>query len=232
MDGARILVVDDDASIRDALCDYLGRHGYRTRGADGGAAMDRALAADGADLLVLDLMMPGEDGLSICRRLRPGGPPVLMLSAAGETTDRIVGLELGADDYLPKPFEPRELLARVRAVLRRRETTASESEPALLFAGWRWDRLSRGLSDPEGRPVVLTAGETALLRVFLERSGRVLSRGQLLELARGAEVESFDRAVDLQVSRLRRKLEAGGGAGLIETVRGEGYRFTPAVRRG
>lgn len=232
MEGARILVVDDDASIRDALCDYLGRHGFQVRGADGAPAMDQALASGGADLIVLDLMMPGEDGLSVCRRLRPGGPPVLMLSAAGETTDRIVGLEVGADDYLPKPFEPRELLARVRAVLRRWEAAAG-AEPAqvLRFAGWSFDLLGRRLDDPDGRSVPLTAGEAALLRVFLERPGRVLSRNQLLDLARGPAADSFDRAVDLQVSRLRRRLEGGGGAELIETVRGEGYRFTAAVRR-
>lgn len=227
----RILVVDDDASIRDALCDYLGRHGFEVRGADGGAAMDRALAAEDADLVVLDLMMPGEDGLSICRRLRPHGPAVLMLSAMGETTDRVVGLEIGADDYLAKPFEPRELLARVRAVLRRPAATEAASGSVLLFAGWRLDLVRRELRGPHGRPVALTGGEWALLRVFAEHPGRVLTRNQLLDLARGPEADSFDRAVDLQVSRLRRKLGERGGAELIETVRGEGYRLAASVRR-
>jgi two-component system OmpR family response regulator len=232
MDGPRILVVDDDASILDALCDYLGRHGFSVRGASGGAEMDRALAGAPADLVVLDLMMPGEDGLSICRRLRPDGPPVLMLSAMGETTDRIVGLEIGADDYLAKPFEPRELLARVRAILRRRSGPAGEpAGKALVFAGWRLDLFERSLTDPEGRAVALTSGETALLKVLAERPQRVLSRDQLLELVQGPDAEAFDRAVDLQISRLRRKLEPGGGAGLIETIRGEGYRFTAQVRR-
>ncbi|MBW3560090.1 MAG: response regulator [Proteobacteria bacterium] len=232
MEGARILVVDDDASIRDAVCEYLGRHGFRVRGADGGAAMDRRLAAEPADLVVLDLMMPGEDGLSICRRLRPDGPAVLMLSAMGETTDRVVGLEIGADDYLAKPFEPRELLARVRAVLRRRGAAEAASDgPVLLFAGWRLDLIGREVTNPAGQSIALTGGEFVLLQVFAEHPRRVLSRNQLMDMARRPDADSFDRAVDLQVSRLRRKLDDGGGAELIETVRGEGYRFTVAVRR-
>jgi two-component system OmpR family response regulator len=194
--------------------------------------MDRALALEPADLVVLDLMMPGEDGLAICRRLRPGGPPILMLSAVGETTDRIVGLELGADDYLPKPFEPRELLARLRAVLRRPPggETGVLAGAVLGFAGWRMELGSRTLLDPEGRMATLSPGAWALLRPLLDHPGRVLSRDRLMDLT-GSDGDSFDRAVDLRVSRLRRKLEDGGGAALIETVRGEGYRFTATVQR-
>ncbi len=229
--AARLLVVDDDASVREALCDYLARHGFEVRGAEDAVAMDAALAEAPVDLLVLDLMMPGEDGLAVCRRLRGAAPPVLMLSAMGETTDRIVGLEVGADDYLAKPFEPRELLARIRAVLRRRETPAGETA-TLLFAGLRLNWSERRLDDAAGRAVPLTPGELGLLHVLAQRAGRLLSRDQLLELARGPDAEPFDRAVDLQVSRIRRKLAAHGADGLIETVRGEGYRFVAAVRRG
>ncbi len=226
-----LIVVDDDASIREALCEYLERQGFRTRGADGGASLDAALAFEPADLVILDLMMPGEDGLSICRRLAACGTPVLMVSAMGETTDRIVGLEVGADDYLAKPFEPRELLARVRAILRRRNPPEESADRVdLCFAGWRLNPSERTLVDPGGRPVVLTAGEYALLRAFVDHPRRLLTRNQLLDLARGPTADSFDRAIDLQVSRLRRKLEGGGGS-LIETVRGEGYRFIVNVTR-
>ncbi len=230
MNAPDILIVDDDASIRDALADYLGRHGFRVRVAADAGAMDRALAAAPADVLILDLMMPGEDGLSICRRLRPGGPPILMLSALGETTDRIVGLEIGADDYLAKPFDPRELLARLRALVRRRELDTGAAG-ALTFEGWRFEPEARRLYAPGGNAVLLTAGEAALLQAFAERAGRLLSRDQLLELAWNADTEAFDRVVDLQVSRLRRKLGEHHAGALIETVRGEGYRFLPSVRR-
>ncbi|HEX8448944.1 MAG TPA: response regulator transcription factor [Allosphingosinicella sp.] len=230
---SRVLVVDDDSSIRDALCDYLRKHGFAVRGADSAAEMDRLLADEPADLVVLDVMMPGEDGLSVCRRLAPGGVPVLMLSALGDTTDRIVGLEIGASDYLPKPFDPRELLARVRALLRK---PASVTDPAagacLVFEGWRMDLESRTLRAPSGRMIALTSGEFSLLRAFAERPGRLLSRDQLLDLSRGGEAAPYDRAIDLAVSRLRRKLDEGGAGLLIETVRGEGYRFLPSVRRG
>jgi len=232
VNAARIIVVDDDPGIVDALCGYLERHGFRVRGVAGGAALDRALVTEPADLVVLDLMMPGEDGLSICRRLRPNGPRVLMLSAMGETTDRIVGLEVGADDYLAKPFEPRELLARVRAVLRRGES--ADGEPAghaYVFAGWRMHMPARELIDEAGGALTLTVGEWALLRAFVEHPLRVVSRDQLMDWARGPGTDTFDRAVDLQVSRLRRKLAERGGTELIETVRGEGYRFTASVRR-
>ena len=231
MDGADILIVDDDDSIRDALADYLARQGFRVRLAQDAAAMDRALAVAAADLVLLDLMLPGEDGLSVCRRLRAGGPPVLMLSALGETMDRIVGLEVGADDYLAKPFDPRELLARIRALLRRRDVDGG-APPELRFAGWRFDVEQRRLHAPDGGLVSLSGGEAALLRAFAESPGRLLSRDQLMERARGGAADAFDRAIDLAVSRLRRKLGRHDATALIETVRGEGYRFLPRVRRG
>lgn len=227
-----ILVVDDDPGIREVLTEYLGRHGFDARAAGSAAEMDRALEAGRPDLIVLDVMMPGEDGLSVVRRLAGNGPPIVMLSAMGEDTDRIVGLELGADDYLAKPCNPRELLARVRAVLRRpRETEAGEDAPALRFAGWRLDLMRRELTRPDGEPVALSAGEFALLRAFAECAGRVLTRDQLLEKARGHDADVFDRAVDVAISRLRRKLDDGTGLELIQTLRGEGYRFDVKVER-
>lgn len=226
----RILVVDDDPGIREVLCDYLGQHGYEARGAASAAEMDRALASGPTDLIVLDLMMPGEDGLSVVRRLS-GTPPVVMLSAMGEDTDRIVGLELGADDYLAKPCNPRELLARIRAVLRRPREEEAPSSAALVFDGWRLDLVRRELAQPGGEVVTLSAGEFGLLRAFAERPGRVLTRDQLLEAARGTETDVFDRAMDVQISRLRKKLDDGSGRELITTIRGEGYRFDARVRR-
>ena len=227
----RILVVDDDPGIREVLCDYLVQHGYEANGAASAAEMDRALTARAPDLIVLDLMMPGEDGLSVCRRLIGKGPPIIMLSAMGEDTDRIIGLELGADDYLAKPCNPRELLARIRAVLRRpREDSASEAG-LLGFAGWRLDLMRRELTRPDGEVISLSAGEFALLRVFVDSPGRVLTRDQLLERARGAESDVFDRAMDVQISRLRRKLDDGSSLELIQTLRGEGYMFDAKVER-
>ena len=226
----RILVVDDDPGIREVLCDYLGQHGYQARGAASAAEMDRALTEGATDLIVLDLMMPGEDGLSVVRRLS-GTPPVVMLSAMGEDTDRIVGLELGADDYLAKPCNPRELLARIRAVLRRPREDETPAGAALMFDGWRLDLVRRELSQPGGEIVTLSAGEFGLLRTFAERPGRVLTRDQLLEAARGADTDVFDRAMDVQISRLRKKLDDGSGRELISTIRGEGYRFDARVRR-
>lgn len=226
----RILVVDDDPGIREVLCDYLAQHGYDAVGAASAAEMDRALARRPPDLIVLDLMMPGEDGLSVCRRLTGKGPPIVMLSAMGEDTDRIIGLELGADDYLAKPCNPRELLARVRAVLRRPRESATEG-PALAFAGWRLDLLRRELTRPDGQAVALSAGEFALLRAFAERPGRVLTRDQLLERARGADADVFDRAMDVQISRLRKKLDDGSGLEMIQTLRGQGYMFDVRVER-
>lgn len=224
-------MVDDDTSIRDALGDYLGDYGYEVRTASGAAGCDRLLAEGPADLLVIDVMMPGEDGLSLCRRLAPSGTPILMLSALDGVTDRVVGLEVGAWDYLAKPFEPRELLARVRALLRRpRVEVAAGHGDAVVFAGWWFSPDERRLRDPHGRPLLLSEGEHALLAAFVRRPGRVLSRDNLLDIARGLDAASYDRAIDIAVSRLRRKLAEGDTAPLIETVRGAGYRFLPAVR--
>ena len=227
----RILVVDDDPGIREVLTDYLGQHGYAAEGAATAAEMDRAIAARPPDLIVLDLMMPGEDGLSVCRRIAGKGPPIVMLSAMGEDTDRIIGLELGADDYLAKPCNPRELLARVRAVLRRPRDEAAGDAPALLFAGWRLDLMRRELTRPDQQVVPLSAGEFALLRAFAERPGRVMTRDQLLERARGTDADIFDRAMDVQISRLRKKLDDGSGLEMIQTLRGEGYMFDVKVDR-
>ena len=229
--SARILVVDDDPGIREVLCDYLGQHGYQAFGVGSAAEMDQALATTPPDAIVLDLMMPGEDGLSVVRRLSGKGPPIVMLSAMGEDTDRIVGLELGADDYLAKPCNPRELLARLRAVLRRPREAEPREAPGLWFAGWRLDLLRRELTRPDGEAVALSAGEFALLRAFVERPSRVLTRDQLLERARGGDTDVFDRAMDVQISRLRKKLDDGSGQELIVTLRGEGYMFDAKVER-
>lgn len=230
---ARILVVDDDPGIREVLSDYLGQHGYEITTAASAAEMDRALAVQSIDLIVLDLMMPGEDGLSVVRRLSRRGPPIVMLSAMGEDTDRIVGLELGADDYLTKPCNPRELLARVRAVLRRprEESNDVSADQVLRFAGWTLDLMRRELTRPDAQVVGLSSGEFAMLRVFVERAGRLLSRDQLLEAVRGADSDVFDRAMDVQISRLRKKLDDGSGLEMIQTLRGEGYRFEVKVER-
>jgi two-component system OmpR family response regulator len=233
--NARILMVDDDPGIRDVVADFLGRHGYRVETAADGREMDEAFERGRVDLVVLDIMLPGEDGLAICRRLAAAqeAPPIIMLSAMGEDTDRIIGLEVGADDYLPKPCNPRELLARVRAVLRRTDqrTAPASSFAGCEFAGWRLDLVRRELRSGLGVVVHLSSGEFGLLRAFVENPQRVLTRDQLLELARGPESDAFDRAIDVQISRLRRKLDDGGGQDLIRTVRNEGYMFTPKVRR-
>jgi two-component system OmpR family response regulator len=200
--------------------------------------MATVLSRRQVDLVVLDVMMPGDDGLSVCRRLsgQPNGPAVIILSAMGEDTDRIVGLELGADDYLPKPCNPRELLARVRAVLRRRREsgTADGPTPSTIchFAGWRLDMVRRELRSPLGVMINLSSGEFSLLKVFVERPQRILTRDQLLDLARGRDNEAYDRAIDVQISRLRKKLEdSAGQAELIRTLRNEGYMFAPKVTR-
>ena len=233
--GARILMVDDDPGIRDVVSEFLGRHGYKVATAADAREMEQALETGPVDLIVLDVMLPGEDGLAICRRVAAsdGAPPIIMLSAMGEDTDRIVGLELGADDYLAKPCNPRELLARIRAVLRRAETRATSGTvgASCEFAGWALDLVRRELRSPQGVVVNLSSGEFSLLRVFVERPQRVLTRDQLLELARGPDSDAFDRAIDVQISRLRRKLDDGGGQDLIRTIRNEGYMFTPKVRR-
>ncbi|WP_242128860.1 response regulator [Sphingobium sp. Sx8-8] len=238
MDGSRILVVDDDAGIRALLSDFLEQHGFVVTALANGAAMDKALAVQHFDIAVLDVMMPGEDGLSILRRLTArGGPPVIMLSAIGSDVDRIVGLEMGAEDYLPKPCNPRELLARIRTVLRRHRRAAEAPEPQgerLRFAGWHADMTTRLLTDPDNVVVTLTDGEFRLLRAFIEHPRRVLSRDQLLDYSAGNDSESYDRAIDVQVSRLRRKLDRGakadGADELVRTIRNEGYMFTAEVR--
>lgn len=234
--GARILMVDDDPGIRDVVSDFLGKHGYRVETVANANEMERALERGPVDLVVLDVMLPGEDGLAICRRLSASeaAPPIIMLSAMGEDTDRIVGLELGADDYVAKPCNPRELLARVRAVLRRAEhrNTSGALGAGCEFAGWRLDLVRRELRSPTGVVVNLSSGEFSLLRAFVERPQRVLTRDQLLEFARGPESDAFDRAIDVQISRLRRKLDDDGcGHDLIRTIRNEGYMFTAKVKQ-
>ncbi len=236
-----ILVVDDDREIRDLLGRFLGKHGYRVTTAADGREMAKVLADWAIDLIVLDLMLPGEDGLTLCRNLRSSSTvPVIMLTAMGEETDRIIGLEMGADDYLPKPFNPRELLARIKAVLRRadaqpgrraaRTMADGESETIVAFSGWSFNLDSRELTSPDGVRVELSGGEYELLAAFVSRPQRVLSRDQLLDLARGRDSQPFDRAIDVQVSRLRRKIETDpANPQMIKTVRGGGYVFTPAV---
>ncbi|HET9640495.1 MAG TPA: response regulator [Allosphingosinicella sp.] len=225
--GDLILLVDDDPEIRQLIGDFLVQHGFRVAKAANGTEMDREIGAEQPALVVLDLMLPGEDGLTICRRLAAGErTPVIMLSALGEETDRIVGLELGADDYLPKPCSPRELLARVRAVLRRNEGAGLSGGSAYQFAGWAFDPLRRELRSPSGVAVALSSGENRLLIAFVERPLRVLTRDQLLDFARGSDSDIYDRAIDVQVSRLRKKLADHDGAELIVTVRSEGYMFS------
>ena len=234
--GRHVLLIEDEPNIIEAMRFLLVRDGWTVdTHSDGTDAVDVARAAQ-PDLVVLDLMMPGEGGLSACRRLiARGGPPVVMLSAMGEETDRIVGLELGADDYLPKPCNPRELLARIRAVLRRRAgpggVSAPQSEPVLVFDGRTLNLLRRELTRPDGTVTVLSTGEFALLKAFAESPRRVLSRDQLLERARGSDTEVFDRAMDVQISRLRKKLADGDGRDPIQTLRGEGYMFDAVVER-
>ena len=231
----RIVVVDDDPGIRDVVSEFLGRHGFEVQTAADASELNRLLSLGRPDLVVLDVMLPGEDGLHICRRLSgPDGPAVIMLSAMGEETDRIVGLELGADDYLPKPCNPRELLARVRAVLRRRgERPDPEAHLGARceFNGWKLDMVRRELRTPDGVMVNLSGGEFSLLRSFVEHPQRVLTRDQLLDFARGPDSDAYDRAIDVQISRLRRKLDDGGGSELIRTVRNEGYMFMAKVAR-
>ena len=233
-----ILVVDDDKEIRTLLGKFLEKHGYRVSEARDGREMRTMLGDWKIDLIVLDLMLPGDDGLTLCRELRAESSiPIVMLTAMGEETDRIIGLEMGADDYLPKPFNPRELLARIKAVLRRAESrverrSAEEADQPVRFAGWELDTVRRRLQSPQGVTVTLTAGEYDLLLAFVDHPQRVLSRDQLLDLTRGRAAAAFDRSIDIQVSRLRRKIEPDAAEPeLIKTVRGGGYLFTPAVER-
>ena len=223
----QILVVDDDAELRELVADFLGANGMAVATAADGAEMDRRLAVHPADLVVLDLMMPGEDGLSILRRLRrPGGPGVIMLSAMGDDTDRIIGLEVGADDYLAKPCNPRELLARIRAFLRRRQDGGTRGGPERRFGEWTLDMVRRTLGRPGTPPVALTDAEFRTLGVFLDRPQRVLTRDQLIERGRGVDSEVYDRAIDVTISRLRKKMAPDDP---IRTVRNEGYMFVLAV---
>jgi two-component system phosphate regulon response regulator OmpR len=234
----RILVIEDDPEIRHLLRDYLQRQGFRVDIGDGGAALDRFRTTLGEpDLVVLDIMLPGEDGLSICRRLRASSRvPILMLTAKGEDIDRILGLEMGADDYLAKPFNPRELVARIQAVLRRQARAqtpgAPSAEPArVAFGPFTLDLATRSLTR-EGEPVALTTGEFALLKVLALHPSQPMSRDKLMELARGRELEHSDRSIDVQVSRLRKLLgEDPQSPRYIQTVWGFGYVFVPEGAR-
>ena len=230
----KILVVDDDARLRDLLNRYLGEQGYTVRAVSNATEMNRQLARERYDLMILDLMMPGEDGLSICRRLRGGNEdlPIIMLTAKGDDVDRIVGLEVGADDYLAKPFNPRELVARIQAVLRRRPPPAPPGAPSadaqlVEFGEFRFNLATRTLTK-NGADVPLTTGEFALLKVLVQHPRVPLSRDKLMELARGREFGAFDRSIDVQISRLRRLIEPDAAKpAFIQTVWGFGYVFIP-----
>ncbi|WP_029353731.1 response regulator [Bosea sp. 117] len=230
-----VLIVEDDLDIQTLLAGFLSREGFEVEVAEDGASLDRALVRCRPDIIVLDLMLPGEDGLSICRRLRARSEtPILMLTAKSDEIDRVVGLELGADDYLGKPFNPRELLARLRAILRRASRSPEMGSPRrrLAFAGLLADLDARSVVTEAGAPLPLTSAEFDLLACFLERPRRVLSRDQLLDWTRGRMADPFDRTIDVTVSRLRRKLDAveTGGEALITTVRNGGYLFAAEVR--
>ncbi len=230
----RILVVDDDARLRELLNRYLSEQGYTVRVVADAVEMNRLIARERYELMILDLMLPGEDGLSICRRLRGGGEtmPIIMLTAKGDDVDRIVGLEIGADDYLPKPFNPRELVARIQAVLRRQPPPPPPGAPgaaaqAIEFGGFRLNLGTRTLTR-DGEEITLTTGEFALLKVLAEHPRTPMSRDKLMELARGREFGAFDRSIDVQVSRLRKLIEADPAKpAYIQTVWGFGYVFIP-----
>jgi two-component system phosphate regulon response regulator OmpR len=233
MTERKILVVDDDKRLRDLLQRYLGEQGFVVRSAENAPAMDKLLSRESFDLIVLDLMLPGEDGLSICRRLRASEPQqaIIMLTAKGDEIDRIVGLEMGADDYLPKPFNPRELVARIQAVLRRRVALVPGAPTAetksILFGEVEVDLATRTLKR-NGEPLPLTTGEFAVLKALLEHPRQPLSRDRLMTLARGREQGPFDRAIDVQVSRLRKLIEPDPATPrYLQTVWGFGYVFIP-----
>ena len=233
MSNRKILVVDDDKRLRELLQRYLGEQGFAVRTAENGETMDRLMSRDTFDLIVLDLMLPGEDGLSLCRRIRSSDPqqPIVMLTAKGDEIDRIVGLEMGADDYLPKPFNPRELVARIQAVLRRRIAVvpgapAGDDQP-LSFGNVEVNLATRELRR-DGESVPLTTGEFAVLKALLEHPRQPLSRDRLMSLSRGREQGPFDRAIDVQVSRLRKLVEPDPAAPrYLQTVWGFGYVFIP-----
>lgn len=230
-----ILVIEDDREINTLVARYLRSNGYRVTALGDGRDVDRRMDGGRIDLIVLDLMLPGEDGLSVCKRLRTHSQvPIIMLTARGDEVDRILGLEIGADDYLSKPFNPRELLARIRAVLRRSAMAAlrpdSQGTRVLAFLGWQIDRVVREVRNAEGARVVLTDAEFGLLQAFCERPGRVLSRDQLLDVTQGRSAGIFERSIDILVSRLRRKIERDPHhPSMIKTVRSGGYLFTPEV---
>jgi len=234
----RVIVVDDDARLRELLNRYLTGQGFSVRTAVDGNDMNRWLARERYDLMVLDLMIPGEDGLSICRRLRSQGDriPIIMLTAKGDEVDRIVGLEVGADDYLPKPFNPRELVARIQAVLRRVPAAPPPGAPTaeqqtIRFGEFSFDLAARHLTR-NGENLALTTGEFALLKVLVQHPRTPLSRDKLMELARGREFGAFDRSIDVQVSRLRKLIEADPAKpSFIQTVWGFGYVFVPDATR-
>ncbi|PIQ52025.1 MAG: DNA-binding response regulator [Comamonadaceae bacterium CG12_big_fil_rev_8_21_14_0_65_59_15] len=230
-----ILIVDDEPDIRRLLVDYLARNGFEALAAADGRTMWQQLQQHAVDLLVLDLMLPGTDGLTLCRDLRAkSNLPVIMLTARGEETDRILGIEMGADDYLVKPFNPRELLARIKSILRRTRALPPNLQPEssryLCFAGWCLDTAERVLCTAGGVVTPLSGGEFRLLRVLLEHPNRVVTRDQLMERIHGREAEAYDRAIDVQVSRLRQRLgDDSREPQLIKTVRGEGYVLASAV---
>ena len=234
-----LLLVDDDEDILSLLTNFFRKHGHGVYVATDGEGMFAALEKHTIDLIILDVMLQHEDGFSLCRRLRATSTqPVIMLTAVADQTDRVVGLELGADDYLTKPFDQRELLARVKAVLRRSAATAAtpkpdEARPLLCFAGWRLDIVRRELRSADDALVLLSGGEFDLLLAFAEHPRRVLTREQLIDLARGSTHVAFDRSIDVQVSRLRYKLEQDPkNPSLIRTIRNAGYMFLPEVTRG
>jgi len=232
-----ILIVDDDAEIRSLLVRYLEKNGQRATAVADGRAMWQALDRGSFDLVVLDVMLPGDDGPTLCRDLRARSDvPVVMLTARGDETDRIVGLEMGADDYLPKPFSARELLARIKVILRRTRSLPPNlqprDQPLLRFAGWTLDTTRRQLVAPDGGETPIAGAEYKLLRVFLDHPQRVLDRDQLLDLSQGREADPLDRSIDVQVSRLRKRLEADPqNPQIIKTVRGEGYVLSAPVLR-
>jgi len=231
----QVLVVDDDAEIRSLLRDYLQKNGYRATAVENGRAMWAAFAAAKPDIVVLDVMLPGDDGLTLCRDLRAQSQvPIIMLTARGEETDRIVGLELGADDYLPKPFNPRELLARIKSILRRTRALPENLLPdevrLMNFAGWTLEMVTRNLHSPSGVVVALSGTEFRLLRIFLAHPNRVLTRDQLIDLMLSRDATPFDRSIDVQVSRLRHRLnDDAAQPAIIKTVRGQGYVLAAAV---
>ena len=230
-----ILIVDDDRELRALLSEYLQKQGYRVTAVGDGKAMRAALNTSKPDAIVLDVMLPGEDGFSLCRDVRARSQtPIIMLTARGDETDRVVGLELGADDYVPKPYSPRELVARIKSVLRRARSLPDNMQPekpaCYRFAGWALDTMTRNLTSPEGVVVALSGTEFRLMRLFLEHPNTVLTRDQLVELMLARDAGAYDRAIDVQVSRLRQRLGEGAREpSIIKTVRGQGYVLAAAV---